>query len=110
MPNYLYRCTKCDEVFEAFSLVKNRNKKKRCKCGAKAKRDEKAELQSMGRFNETMKELPRWSRALGVNITQLPEARKLWPDWTFNEKGDVLVTSRQDKLQKMKARGMAEVN
>lgn len=101
MPIYGFICNDCGNTTEIFQHG-FKKKTVKCKCGKRMKR-------VLGNVNTDLVSNPRWSRALGVNISQIPEARRLWPDWKFNEKGDVLVESRNDKLKKMKARGMAEI-
>ena len=74
-------------------------------CGATAYRNWKA--YSVG--GTPTSGYPHWSGSLGVNISQIPEARRYWPDAVFNKRGDILVRSRTHKKEIMKQRGMVEL-
>lgn len=58
--------------------------------------------------NTDLVDRPRWSWSMGVNVSQLPEARRLYPDSVYNEKGQLLIRNRKHKLQEMKKRGRTE--
>ena len=50
----------------------------------------------------------RWSRAMGVNIRQIPEAMKLYPGSVYDSRGYLRVDNRKRKLERMKQRGLIE--
>lgn len=105
MPIYEYKCQDCGIVFEQYSNIPTRNRKRTCKCGGKADR---IICQGACRVSELMKDNPRWSDSMGINPDQLGEARKLFPDSTYDSEGRLLIKNRQHKLYEMKRRGLIE--
>jgi len=103
MPIYEYQCEKCKKIKEIFRHKVRPLKKVVCDCGGVM-----SKLISLS--NTNVKENPRYSKAMGVNVTQVEEARKLWPDAVFNEQGDLLITNRKEKKKWMKRRGMIELD
>lgn len=98
MPIYSFVCNQCGHKDEKYVRKIFPRSRMMCnKCGAWMRR-------TFSPFNTDVGNHPRWSAALGVNTTQIKEAKKLWPDNVYNEKGDVLILNRKDKLKKMKQR------
>jgi putative FmdB family regulatory protein len=97
MPIFEYKCKSCGMIFEEIDHRYRPKKWVRCKCGGRMNR-------VYSRVNTDLVDRPRWSSAMGVNISQIPQARRLWPDEKFNEKGDVLIRNRKHKLKFMKKR------
>lgn len=97
MPLYDYHCDKCSNTEEIFQHKMKPRKQIKCKCGNMMRR-------IFSRVNTDLQENPRWSWALGVNVSQIEQARRLWPDEKINEKGQVLIRNRHHKLQFMKKR------
>lgn len=103
MPIYEYRCDKCDSTEEIFQHKCKPRKQVKCACGNMMRR-------IFSRVNTDLKENRRWSWAMGVNENQIAQARKLYPNSVYNEKGQLLIKSRKHKLQELKKRGMAELD
>jgi len=109
MPRYNARCTKCNKVFDYYTLIKNRNDPQTCKCGGSAVRDVAVELNQSGDFSRTMRTNPRWSWSMGVNISEIPKMMKQYPDRKYNPvTGQLLVESRHHKKKLMRENGMYE--
>ena len=62
------------------------------------------------RFDELEVDNERWSWAMAVNPENIPEAMKKYPGSQYNERGQLLVRNRSEKLRHMKMRGMEEYN
>ncbi len=57
-----------------------------------------------------MKSNFRWSKSMGVNIRQIPEAERLYPGSHYNRRtGDLAVEHRKDKLRKIRERNLTEL-
>ncbi|KKM93556.1 hypothetical protein LCGC14_1207200 [marine sediment metagenome] len=114
MPTYGYRCEKCDLVFRDLVTISKRNDPVDCEnedCDGKANRDKDAELAlSGGSHHKWITENERWSMSMGVPQASLAEYRKKFPNSTYNDKGDLLIKSRKDKLRQAKERGFVELN
>lgn len=114
MPMYGYRCRKCDTVFRDLNTISKRDDPVDCEvvgCSGTADRDMDAELSlSRGRSPKWVTENERWSRSMGVPPKQVAEFRKRFPHSTYNDKGDLLVKDRKDKLRQMKERDMGELD
>lgn len=110
MPEYSYRCRKCDAVFRDMNTVSKRHTSD-CECGGKAKRDIEAELaHSRGGVSKWVTEKERWSRSMGVPVKQLAEFRKKYPHHVYNDKGHLLIKDRKHKLKTAEERGFVELN
>lgn len=102
MPIYEFHCVDCDNTLEIFQHKMRPRKKVKCsKCGNMMRR-------IISRVNTDLKENIRFSNAMGVNIRQIPEAMRLYPDSEYDNKGRLKIYSRKDKLKKMKQRGVTE--
>lgn len=108
MPEYAYRCRGCDKVFHDLNTISNRGITD-CECGGKADRDLDAEL-TPRRGVKWVTENERWSRSMGVPPGQVTEFRKRFPNSTYNDKGDLLIKSRSDKVRQAKERDMIELD
>ena len=109
MPEYTYRCKKCDVVFRDMNTI-SKHRTTDCECGGKAVRDVEAELSSVGKRHKWITEKERWSRSMGVPVKQLAEFRKQFPDHVYNDKGHLLIKDRKHKLKQGKDRGFVELN
>jgi len=85
------------------------------KCGRKQRRfsfgyrEESKLKQKTVRCNiDAMHCNPRWSYSLGVHPGQIKEAMVVHPGAVFNEKGQMLISGRKEKLQRMKEARMSE--
>lgn len=114
MPEYSYRCKKCNLVFQDLITISKCNDLVDCeneKCNGKASRDRNAELaNSRGSRVKQITENGHWSRAMGVPPGQVAEFRKRFPNSTYNNKGDVWVKNVKDKRRQQKERGMVSLN
>jgi len=106
---YSYRCENCGMEFDEHCSMKDRNKIKKCpSCNHGASRNLVAEMTNV---DSQHKENHRWSWAMGVNVDQIPEMKKRYPDRTYHERtGQLLVKSRQHKKQLLREHGMIEYN
>ena len=110
MPSYRARCEKCDEIFEYFSSIYNRNSPPSCECGGSTVRNIEAELASVGSRPKWVTDNPRWSLSMGVPQASLEEYRKRFPNSTYDDRGRLLIKNRKDKLRQIKERDMVELN
>jgi len=110
MPEYVYRCRKCDAVFRDSALIANRNDPIDCECGGKADRDVEAELAPSGRRHKWITDNERWSRSMGVPPKQVAEFRKRFPNSTYSDNGRLLIKSRKDKMRQANERGFVELD
>jgi len=110
MPTYTFRCSKCNHVFDEVSTISGRNDPQECpQCQEKAPRDVESELANMGDFDETTKDHERWSWSMGVNVHEIPEILRRYPDREYHPKtGQLKVRNRQHKLKLMKEHSMEE--
>lgn len=106
MPIYQYKCEKCEQVFEEYSNIPTRNKKRKCKCGGLSSR-----IIGQGRcdVDVLMKDNERWSDSMGVNPDLIPQAVKMFPGSTYDSDGRLLIKNRKHKLEEMKRRGYTEL-
>ncbi len=103
MPIYEYKC-ECGNITEKFIHKVRPCSHITCsKCGLKMNK-------IFSRVNATMSGYPHISSALGVNISQIPEAKRVWPDAQFDNKGNFIVHSRSEKLKMAKRRGLVELD
>jgi len=109
MPIYCFSCS-THGTFDAVGAIKDENNTHKCpECSNICKRDYATELKSKVGI-DALESNERWSRSMGVMPNQIKEAERLYPGSVYNSRGDLLVSSRQDKLRKMKARGMRETD
>lgn len=109
MPEYTYRCKKCDTVFQDMNTISKRGITD-CECGGEAIRDTDAELaHSRGERHKWITENERWSRSMGVPVKQLAEFRKKYPHHVYNDKGYLLVKNIRHKRKQAKERGFVEL-
>lgn len=86
------QCPKCNRAFYRITFLKensiNRNKG----------------------VNWYEKDNPRWSWSMGVNVQDIPEMTKKYPDRKYHHKtGQLLVRNRAHKKKLMKEHGMHEL-
>lgn len=107
MPIYEYLCEHCKQIFEKFEIMQNSQNDQECPdCSGVGKR-------IISQCSTDLKENPRWSKALGVHPKQVAsgEAYKVHPGATFNSKnGDMLISSRKEKLKRCAERGLTELD
>ena len=100
MPIYEYKCD-CGVHKEQYAKFKDYMKPILCECG-----------QDMIRVitlpNTDMVENVRYSSTMGCNPNKINENMKKYPGSTYTPDGRLVVRSRNDKLKKLKQRGLAE--
>ena len=74
-------------------------------CGNLGNRDAGYEL---NHSSPQIEEKTRWSETMGCNPKQIKAMEKQYPGSRYDSKGRLEVSSRQDKLIKMKQRNMIE--
>jgi putative FmdB family regulatory protein len=114
VPKYTYSCSQCGHTFDSLETISNRNQDIPCPlCGEPSPRNVGAELSDCSDFSATCGDHVRYSRSLGCVPKQLEEARRLHPGAEFVRlPGDkmyrMVIHNRNEKLQRMKERGMEE--
>ena len=109
MPEYTYKCRKCDAIFQDLNTISKRHTTY-CECGGKADRDLDEELASVGKRSKWVTENERWSNSMGVPAGQVNEFRKRFPGSTYSDDGKLLIKSRSDKKRQMRERGFIEID
>jgi len=107
LPTYCYLCSDCGENFEIVAPMSESSKPRKCVCGGEAARSLQLE-HAQGNVDGLMKDNLRWSWALAINPNQIKEAMKIHPGAIFNEKGQMGIRNRKEKLQRMKEAKMEE--
>jgi putative FmdB family regulatory protein len=103
-PIYPFNCYDCNESLEIFKARMESPKTPICpKCKKKMARVFSSTVDA------TMIERPRYSLAMGVNPSQIAQAKKIYPGSEYNAKGDLLVRNRRHKLYEASRRGMSEL-
>lgn len=111
MPQYTYKCNECGKVFDSCSTISERDEPRPCECGSPASRSLVDEFKGGSSIDCTMKENERWSWSMGVHVNQIPEMQRRYPGSEYHPvTGQLKVSSRQDKIRKMKERGLTEFN
>ena len=100
-------------VFDNIDCMAYRNNTHICPgCNGPADRDVQAELKGAAAFDETTKDHVRYSKAMGVNPSQIGEAEKAFPGSEYVKTGpnagDLIIHNRQHKLREMRKRGFEE--
>jgi putative FmdB family regulatory protein len=103
MPIYEYRCSNCGNYIEVFTKTYESSTYITCRCGSKAQK-----IVSLS--NTDVKNNERLSSSLGVNPRQIKEAEKKFPGSKYTKDGRLIINSRKDKLNKLKQRGMIELD
>jgi putative FmdB family regulatory protein len=105
MPEYSYKCSACGHGFKYVSTISRRNEPQSCpQCEKASPRDIEAELAPSRACDVANEDHPRWSWALGINADnpqEVAEARIRHPDAVFNDKGQMFIRNRQEKLRRM---------
>jgi putative FmdB family regulatory protein len=102
MPMYEFKCKDGHITTELMSFHAAAKSIQCHACGKKAKR-------IISLPNTDVVENIRFSEAMGVNVEQIPEAMRTFPGSEYHpETGALKITSRKDKLRKMKERGYVE--
>lgn len=113
MPKYSYKCDKCHYLFDRWHKSENRNKTEKCpECNSPAGRCFGEEIKN-SKIDALMVDNVRWSWAMGINPDnpqEVKEARERHPGAVFNERGQMRIANRTEKLQRMKEAGMTEYN
>lgn len=101
MPLYEYICDKCGNSFEQFAKMDDFEKDQSCTCGGIGKR-------IISNASTDLVRNVRISKSLGLHPKQIAsgEAEKLHPGAKWTPKGDLIIHSRKEKLQRMKERGL----
>lgn len=103
MPIYEYSCV-CGNKAEKFVHKIRPCSHITCpKCGRRMDK-------IFSRVNATTKGYPHLSSSLGINISQIAEAKRIWPDAEFDRKGNFIVTSRSSKLKMARRRNLVELD
>ncbi len=111
MPEYMGKCTNCYKLHRYHSTIKDRDHcPEWCECGGTITRNVEAELESSRSTKKWVTDNERWSISMGVPASQVAEFRKRFPNSTYNDRGDLLVKSRKDKLRQMKERDFVELD
>lgn len=101
MARYDYSCPKCGHQFEVVRSMKDWNKTTKCpNCQATA-------TKLISCPTVYAEGILRVSYALGVDPSQIPEARKIHPGAEFTKDGHMIIHGRQEKLKRMKERSKA---
>ena len=108
MPTYTYKCDKCHTVQDKSRQSSMRDYPLQCSCGSVAMRSFVDEMKGTA-VDATMKENERMSWSMGVHVDQIPAMMKKYPGSEYCPKtGCLKVNNRQDKVRKMKQRGLTE--
>jgi putative FmdB family regulatory protein len=103
MPIYEYQC-KCGHIDQKYvKKIYSKSKMLCSKCGKWMKK-------IFSQVNTDIVDRPRFSSAMGVNISQIEQAKKAYPGSEYNYRGDLLVRNRQHKKQLMRQRGLIELD
>jgi putative FmdB family regulatory protein len=103
MPIYEYSCP-CGFNFEVITKHYKPSTYITCeKCGKKAKRQ-------ISLPNTDLVNNERYSGAMGVNIRQIEQAKKIYPGSEYDKKGRLLIKNRKHKLYEAKRRGLSELD
>ena len=109
MPTYLFRCLKCDHVFERVLPIADREDGQICECGHPAKRDIVSEQRTVRDIKDRL-----WAKhvstGLGVHPDQVPEERERLRTVTgntydFTPDGDLMPGTRRRMRAALKATG-----
>ena len=106
-----FECRRCD--FEKFIPDGKEDTPRRCpKCGSGTFTlrfcREKPKKEPLINIDATMQSRERWSDAMGVHPSQIPEAMKRYPGSVYDKEGRLLIRNRAHKKYEMKRRGYVE--
>jgi len=107
MPIYAFVCPECGNQEDLYYKMADVPETIKCFCAGDMHQD----WASKGRFNALMKDNERWSWSLGINLDvpeEVAEAKLRHPGAVFNEKGQMRISNRKEKLQRMKEAGLTE--
>lgn len=107
MPIYSFVCPECGNQEDLYYRMADVPETVKCFCAGDMHQD----WANKGRFNALMKENIRWSWSLGINQDNPEEVRKAHerhPGAIFNERGQMRIANRQEKLQRMLEANMEE--
>lgn len=101
MPIYDYKCPDCKRSKEQYARPENYEKPIPCDCGGQMCR-------CISLPGTDMKENIRYSSTMGCNPNKINENMRKYPGSRYTSDGRLIVRSRNDKLKKMKERGLIE--
>jgi putative FmdB family regulatory protein len=102
MPIYEYRCD-CGLITEVIAKRYKPSTYATCKCGKRAKK-------IISLPNTDLVNNERFSGAMGINIRQIEQAKKIYPGSEYDSKGRLLIKNRKHKLYEAKRRGLTELD
>jgi len=100
MPVYSYFCDFCETNFDTFKVKYNPSPKRKCPVCRKMAKLIVANMANVGEDH------PRWSWAMGVNVSQIEEAKKVYPNAIYNKKGQLYSKNWKHHQEQAKERGM----
>jgi putative FmdB family regulatory protein len=104
MPLYEYICSCDKKPIEIIALKYEPSTYITCpKCGKRAKK-------IISLPNTDLVNNERFSGAMGVNIRQIEQAKKIYPGSEYDKKGRLLIKNRKHKLYEAKRRGLSELD
>ena len=101
LPIYSYRCEKCNEDKEQYACGADYEKPIPCECGGTMRR-------TISMPGTDMVENIRYSSSMGCNPNKIQENMRKYPGSNYTPDGKLIVRSRNDKLKKLKQRGLVE--
>lgn len=100
MARYDFKCD-CGCEREVVALMKDSDNPVTCECGQQMQKC--ISLPSTDLVNNV-----RYSNAMGVNPRRIAEMERKYPGSRYDQKGRLEITSRKDKLHKIRERGLVE--
>ena len=101
MPVYPYLCD-CGREEDVYAPMKDSAQVHMCECGQKM-------CKVITMPNTDLVHNERYSSSMGVNPKRIREMEQRYAGSRYTPDGRLIVTSRKDKLRKMKERGLTEI-
>lgn len=118
MPVYVYRCPVCGTTEDHLRRIADRNELLPCPvCPISYREDGQVEayaqamerdITAEGGHTDTGYQTPILSEALGVNPSQIDEAKQRFPHHNFHPDGRLILTSHGERKQVMKDLGFRD--